>query len=1061
MEKKKRNIVEWAMHYRQIIIMVVCCLIAFGIYSLPNMRKNEFPDFTIRQGTVVAVAPGNTAEEMEEQVAKPLENYLFTYKEVKKEKTYSMSRDGIVYIQVQLNDDLNNKDEFWSKFKHGVQNFKAQLPSNVLALQVNDDFGDTSSLLITMESEDKTYRELSDMMDDLQDRLRTINSVGRLTVQGMQQEQISVYLDNDRLAKYGLSDQVVAATLFQKGFTTTGGRVKDAAYTKPIHVEKSLNSVYDIEQQIVYSAPDGTNVRLKDIATVKREYPDVESRITNNGKKCLLLSVEMKKGQNIVKMGEAINKEMAEFQKTLPKDVSIYRITDQSKVVDDSVANFLHELVIAIVAVVIVVMLLLPFKVALVAASTIPISIFISLGLFNAFGIELNTATLAALIVTLGMIVDNSIVIIDNYLEQIGEGKSRWHASIDATTHFFKSIFSATCAISITFFPFLIVCVGQTHDFLLSFPWAISIVLGISLAVASLLVPFMQFFFIRKPLKEKVNPETGKKAFSFLDVLQKYYDKLLNLCFAWPKTTLGIGLASIFVGALLMKQIPQQTMPTAERNQFAVEIYMPTGTSFEKTSEVADSLEHILRRDKRIVSVTSFKGCASPRFHTAYAPQLPGTNYAQFVVNTTDDKATEAILDDDADKYSVYFPEAVIKFKQLSYNEASSPIEVRLSNTNEKVLTGDAEKVMEIMKAMPELTLVRTNFNEPQATTMIRLKEDEAARLGITNATIETTLAMRYGSGMSIANVWEGDHQVPIVLKSNRSDHSNTDDLLNEQIPVAGGLKTVPLRQVADLVPSTQYGQIVRRNGVPTITVMAETKRGCNAMQATAKLQEKVKCMEYDSEADSENVSDKNVSDKNISVKKLSPGTNVVFGGDFENSEETMSPVMMALIIAAIIIFFILVAHFRKINLAAIIFCSMLLSLFGTAVGLEIQGCPFSVTCTLGIVSLMGIIVRNGIIMYDYAEELRETEHMDVRSAIWHSASRRMRPIFLTSAAASMGVIPMILGGSGLWMPMGTVICYGTLISMVFILTVVPIAYFLVFEGTEKERQRVLDMEKE
>ena len=201
MEKKKRNIVEWAMHYRQIIIMVVCCLVAFGIYSLPNMRKNEFPDFTIRQGIVVAVAPGNTAQEMEEQVAKPLENYIFTYKEVKKAKTYSMSRDGIVYIQVQLNDDLNNKDEFWSKFKHGVQGFKAQLPSNVVALQVNDDFGDTSSLLITMESDTKTYRELSDYMDDLQDRLRTISSVGRLTVQGMQQEQISVYLDNDRLAK--------------------------------------------------------------------------------------------------------------------------------------------------------------------------------------------------------------------------------------------------------------------------------------------------------------------------------------------------------------------------------------------------------------------------------------------------------------------------------------------------------------------------------------------------------------------------------------------------------------------------------------------------------------------------------------------------------------------------------------------------------------------------------------------------------------------------------------------------------------------------------------------
>ncbi len=1035
--EKKRNIVEWAMHYRQIVIMVVCCLIAFGVYSLPNMRKNEFPDFTVRQGIVIAVAPGNTAQEMEEQVTKPLENYIFTYKEVKKEKTFSMSRDGIVYIQVQLNDDLNNKDEFWSKFKHGVQNFKSELPQNVAAIAVQDDFGDTSSLLITMESDEKTYRELNNYMDDLQDRLRAIKSVGRLTVSGMQQEQISVYLDNDRLSKYGLSDQVVAATLFQKGFTTTGGRIKSDVYTMPIHVAKSLNSLYDIEQQIVYSSPDGTNVRLKDIATVKREYPDADSKITNNGKKCLLLSVEMKKGQNIVKMGEAIDEQMAEFQKTLPKDVNIYRITDQSKVVNDSVVNFLHELVIAIVAVVIVVMLLLPIRVALVAASTIPISIFISLGLYNAFGIELNTVTLAALIVTLGMIVDNSIVIIDNYLEQIGEGKSRWHASIDSTTHFFKSIFSATLAISITFFPFLITCVGQTHDFLLSFPWAISIVLGISLIVASLLVPFLQFFFIRKPLKEKVNAKTGKKAFSFLDVLQKYYDRLLNLCFSYPKTTLGVGIASIVLGMLMMSKLPQQTMPNAERNQFAVEIYMPTGTSLDKTSMVADSLEHILRRDKRVVSVTSFKGCSSPRFHTAYAPQIAGTNYAQFVVNTTDDKATVAILDDYTDKYATYFPEAQVKFKQLSYNESTCPIEIRLSNSNQQQMMADADKVIKVLKQMPELELVRTNFNEPQATTTVRLKEDEAARIGITNAQLETTLAMRYGSGMSITNVWEGDKQVPVMLKSMCSEKSSTDDLSDEQLPVMDGKKTVPLRQVADIVPTTQYGQIVRRNGVPTITVMAETKRGLNAMTVTSQVQAKMKDV------------------------KLSPDTKMVYGGDIENSGETMGPCMMALIIAAVIIFFILVAHFGKVNLAAIIFLSMFLSVFGACVGLNIQGLPFGVTCVMGLVALMGIIVRNGIIMFDYAEELRETEHMDVRSAIWHSASRRMRPIFLTSAAASMGVIPMIIGGSGLWMPMGTVICYGTLISMMFILTVVPIAYLIVFEGTEKIRQTTQDMENE
>ena len=198
--EKKSNIVEWAMHYRQIVILVTCCLVAFGIYSLPQMQKNEFPDFTIRQGMVIAVAPGNTVNEMVEQVTKPLEDYIFSYKEVKKEKTFSTMRDGIVFVQVELNDELNNKDEFWSKFKHGVATFKSQLPPNVLAIQVMDDFGDTSALLITMESKDKTYRELSDYMDELKNRLRRISSVGRLTVSGERAEQISIYLDPERLS---------------------------------------------------------------------------------------------------------------------------------------------------------------------------------------------------------------------------------------------------------------------------------------------------------------------------------------------------------------------------------------------------------------------------------------------------------------------------------------------------------------------------------------------------------------------------------------------------------------------------------------------------------------------------------------------------------------------------------------------------------------------------------------------------------------------------------------------------------------------------------------------
>ena len=1034
-EKKKRGVVEWAMHYRSIVILLVSCLCAFGVWGLSEMRKNEFPDFTVRQGIVVAVCPGQTAEEIEEQVVKPLEDYIFQQKEVKKEKTYSTTRDGIAYIQVQLNDNLYNKDEFWSKFKHGVTDFKAQLPQNVVAVMVMDDFGDTSALLISIESDEKTYRELDDYVDALKDRLRRIPSVGRMTVSGMQKEQITVELDNERLSQYGLSDQTLGMTLFSKGFATMSGRLDSETYRSPIYVAKSFNTLRDVQELIVWSSPSGDNIRLKDVAEVKREYPEPDSYIRNNGRKCLLLSVEMKKGQNIVQMGQAVNAELEAFQQTLPQDVTTFRITDQSEVVAGSVHTFLKELLIAIVAVVIVVMLLLPIRTALVAASTIPITIFISLGLFYALGIELNTVTLAALIVTLGMIVDNSIVIIDSYMERMDEGMSRWHASIESAEHFFKSILSATLAISVTFFPFLLTTKGMVNDFLQSFPWSITIVLMISLLVALMLVPFMQFWFIRKPV-ESSRPKDGKKPLSFLDKLQSGYDRALAACFRHPYVTLAVAVVSIVAGLGMMSQLPQRMLPAAERNQFAVEIFLPTGSSTEKTALVADSLEHMLRRDERVVSVASFVGCTSPRFQNSYAPQIAGTNFAQFIVNTTGSDATVALLDELTPRYADYFPEAVVRFKELCYSEATFPIEVRVSGDDCEQLMTAARTIEATMRAMPELRQVRTNTNEPLYGTRIRLDEDESTRLGISNTAIEMTMAMRYGSGMSVATLWDGDYDTPVVLKSTKGDAASTDDLLNEPISVMGGLASVPLRQIAALEPAWTNGQLGRRNGIPTVTILAEVERGVNVMSMTAEVEQQ------------------------LSTLELPSGVTLSYGGEKEENDDQMPDVMAALAIAVVLIFLILLAHFKHISEAGFLLASLLLCLFGASLGVLIQGVDFGVTCVMGIVALMGIIVRNGIIMLDYAHEL-QAEGMSVVQSIYLSAQRRMRPIFLTSAAASMGVIPMILGGSGLWMPMGTVIFYGTLITMFFILLVIPVAYMQFFHGVEniREERRKLELE--
>lgn len=1025
--KKKQGIIEAAMRYRQIVFLITGISIVFGIYALKVMPKQEFPEFTIRQGLVIGIYPGAASSEVEEQLAQPLENFIFTYKEVNKDKTVTQCKDGMIIINVKLNDDIRDKDAFWSKFKHGLSQFKPQLPAGVLALQVNEDFGDTSSFLVTLESEDKSYRELEDYLEKLESRLRKVKAVSNLRRFGIQKEQINVYIARDKLTSYGIGQKTIAMNLFTQGFTTMSGAVEDSRSVAPIHISRSYNSEKDIAGQIVYSDPGGNIIRLKDIATIKKEYPQADSYIRNNGKTCILLSVEARKGSNIVQAGAEVNEILDTYRRELPDDVNIYKITDQSKVVDDSVNTFLKELVIAIIAVILVVMALVPFRVAAVSASTIPVTIAISLGLFYASGIELNTFTLASLLVTLGMIVDNSIVIVDSYVEKLDAGYSRWYASILSTKEFFRSILSATLAISITFFPFLLTTTGMYNEFLQTFPWAITIVLFISLAIAVLLVPYMQYAFIRKGLKQ--SGADRKKHKSFLDVLQGNYNKLIEKCFRHPRTTLAAGILCIAGGIAGFALLPQRLMPIAERNQFAVEFYLPKGTAVTQTALIADSLENRMKQDERVVSVTSFIGTSSPRFHTTYAPQTPGTNFAQFIVNTVSNEATEEILDEYPDKYNNFYPNTFIRFKQMDYSDAKSPVEVRLSGHHLADLKTAADSIIRCMHGMDEFSLVRTDFEQQTPGVSIRLDEDEATRLGISKTSLSVEMAMKYAkNGIPVTTVWEGDYPIQVAIKSETKGEANIGALPEEYIPGFGGAVSVPLRQFASVEPDWTEGQIVRRNGIRTLTVQADIRRNINLTEATAKLQEAMEDVQ------------------------LPEGVTLSVGGQKEADDEAEPQIMGALLIAIVIIFFILVVHFRKINMALLVLTSATLSLIGAALGLWLLGLEVGTTSIIGIVSLMGILVRNGIIMLDYAEELRKEKRMTVYQAALTSAKRRMRPIFLTSAAALMGVIPMILGRSALWAPMGTVICFGTMISMILVVTVLPVAYWVIFRKTTARR---------
>ncbi|MDR1847234.1 MAG: efflux RND transporter permease subunit [Bacteroidales bacterium] len=1021
--KQNNKIIEWAMRNRQIILLLVAVLFVAGIYSLQTMPKQEMPEIVIRQGVVVGVFPGASAEQVEEQLTKPLERYLFTYNEVKRDKTTSKTEDGITYVFVELADEVNDKNIVWSKIKHGLAQFKSSLPTGVLAVIANDNFGDVSSILITMESDNKTPREIDGYCDVLEDRLRTVPDVANVRRFGSQKEQISIYVDNEKLAAYNIGSKMLMANLMAQGLTLGGSTLETEQAVMPIHITETFRTEQEIAEQIIFASTQGGVVRVKDIGRVVREYPKPDSYITNNGKRCVLLSVEVKSTANIVSFGKEVDKVLEDFKKSeLPASVNINRIADQPKVVEESVTNFLKELIIAILAVILITMILLPFRVAAVAATSIPITVAITLTVMFFAGIPLNMVTLVALIVVLGMIVDNSIVIVDSYIDKLDSGKDRWESAIRSAQEYFKSILSATLAISITFFPLILTVKGTMRNMLQHFPWTMSITLLISLMVAMLVIPIIQYFLIKKGLhSDKEQRRT------ILDYIQSGYEWLLAKVFAFPKTTIAVALASIVAGILIFKSLPQRMMPIAERDQFAVEIYLPKGSPLEKTAFIADSLAKILRTDERVKSVSAFIGTSSPRFHMVYAPQMPSKAYGQFIVNTISNEATEQMLDKYSDRYARYFPEAYVKFKQLDFQNYESPIDIRLIGDNMEELKIQAEKIKTYLQTLNECTFVRTSFDIPAPGIGIILDPEESSRLGINKTFVSLGISSGL-TGMKISDLWEGNYAMPVCIEPEYDSNKNVSDL--ENLQVSGMLGTsVPLRQVAKIAPEWNESVITHRNGVRTLSVLANVRRFAYENTTFEKVHRYV---------------------ETEIVPQLPDNISVSYGGTFEQNEEVMTPVIRAMLIAFVIMFFILVFHFRKIKLAVTVMLSAALSIFGAAFGVWVLGIDFSVFAILGIIALVGIIIRNGIIMYDYIEFLRFTKGKSVLDAAVEAGKRRMRPIFLTSAAASMGVLPMIISQSPMWTGMAAIIFFGTLITMVLIVTVLPVVYWLVEKNSNK-----------
>ena len=1025
---KLPNFTRATMHNYRLVVFFLILLIIAGATSLWRMPKQEFPEFSMPIAMMVAVYPGASSEDVEKQVTNRLEDYLFSFSEVSAKNTRSNTTDGLCTFIITLNDKgAKNPEITWGRIRDGLPLLqKTLLPPGCLGVALLDNFGSAAAELIVLDSKDKSYRELDEMASQLKENLQGVDNICNLRKQGVLHEQISIYLDKERMVRFGVSRTMITAMLAMQNITTGGAHIGNDDTDMPIYVSADNQTEREIANQIILNEPvSGKIVRLKDVARVVREYPDVVNYISNNGEKAVLLSLEMQEGGDIVAFGRDVDKRVEAFQSTLPKSVHLTHIANQPQVVRNSIVSFLGDLVEAILIVVLVMMVLFPMRSAMVAGISIPITIIITFGLMAAFGIPLNNVTLAALIVALGMVVDDSIIIIDAHQELLQQGHSSWFASVFSAHNFFPSISIATMSICLVFLPSVIFMPEMLANFFRVFTFTMISALLTSLFVAMIFVPLLNHKLLGKSASQGAHVKESR----LLAPIERGYERLLKVCFAHPYSIIVGSVLLVVAGAWLFGQIPKKMIPNADRDQFVVEIYTPNGTSIDRTAAITDSVAMVMKQDKRVENVTEFVGQLMPRFMVSAPIAMGGKRFAQIVVRSKGNKETLDLIRDYTGHFEARWPDTYVRMFQLSYAMGGG-MSFTFEGDDFVHLHQMADSVKQFMRTQKGLIWIHDGFGEMQPVMDVRLDPISAAQLGVTRLSVASSLAMKYG-GMKSGSVWEDDYEMPVMMYADsRDERRDMSKIGDEYVGTTFG-GNAPLRQIAHIKPTWCENTIEHRQGRRVVTVQADVVPGYSSAKATKQIENYIK-------------------------KQLAPhmpqDVRYRKSGMAELNEYIGEPLATSFIISLSIILLIMVLNFRKFRLSALAMCGTLLALPGAAVGLWLSGCDFGMTSMLGVFSLLGIVMRNSVIMFDYAEELRAKGY-SVRHAAMEAGRRRMKPIVLTSATTAVGMLPLMLSDSTLWPSMGWIICFGTLMATILVVTVMPCAYWKLLDNKKRAKR--------
>ena len=622
-------------------------------------------------------------------------------------------------------------------------------------------------------------------------------------------------------------------------------------------------------------------------------------------------------------------------------------------------------------------------------------------------------------------------MVIDNYVELLDHKVPKQEAAWRSASDVFVPVLTATITIIASFLPLLIIT-GSVGEFVMALPITVAVALAVSFIVAVFVTPLLCSFFIKKGLHDHDAAEVpGKEKKGLLDRLQDKYGILINIFMNKKWLALSMGVCAVAIGVVLFAIVPQQFFPSAERNQFVIDVWMPQGTRIEATDAVMGRIEKALASRKGVEHYATFVGQSAPRFYYNVNPQQPDGAYGQFIVNTASVKDTDRLVKELRPALAVLTPEAMVIVKELQQgSQMEAPLEVRIAGDDVVELKRLGEKVQGILEGVANTQYVHRDYFNDSYLVDVNVNDELANRLGITDASVSQTLAGAF-DGAAVSTFWEGDRAVSIKLRLDPASRSSFGDISNTYVNSELTRARVPLRAVANLVPEWQTSRIVRRNGVPTLTIQAFPKPGVYASKILEQAMPQIKALE------------------------LPTGYRIYYGGEKDNQDEVFPQMIAALGISLLAIFLVLLVQFRNISEPLVVMASIPLTLFGAMFGLLVTHNPFGFTSFMGVISLCGIVVRNGIILVDYCNE-RIAEGAGLEQAAREAGARRLRPIFLTSMAAAMGMVPMILSGSSLWSPLASVMSFGLIFSMCFTLLVIPVLFTVVKSRTAKSAAPIL-----